>query len=97
MEDVASVTGLVLARFGGVNRLARALGKTPSTVQRWKESGTIPLEHWSAVSQAAFKEGFYDITVHWLGELHASRALHEAARKADDPEPDDKLSKCGAV
>ena len=95
MEAVTSATGLVLTRFGGVNALARALGKTPSTIQRWKVSGTIPLEHWPAVSQAAFNEGFYDITVHWLGEVHASQSLRDAAIKSQSE--DDKAAKLGVA
>lgn len=32
----------IIARFGGINSLARAIGRQPSTVQFWKERGAIP-------------------------------------------------------
>lgn len=97
MYDV-SVAEIVINRFGGLNAAARAFSKPVSTVQGWKESGTIPLRNWPDIETAAFKEGWLDLTARWLGEAHAaqevrrSRAI-DAAKAADD----DKTTKCGAA
>lgn len=45
----------IIDRFGGTRALARAIGKSPSTVQSWKDSGFIPAQHQQAVLDAAMK------------------------------------------
>jgi hypothetical protein len=95
MIDV-SVAEFVINRFGGLTACARKLGKGVSTVQRWQDSGTIPLKHWPLIESAAFKEGWLDLSARWLGEAHAAQEVRDArARAAADG--DDKISKCGAV
>lgn len=93
MFDV-SVAEIVINRFGGLNACARKLDKPVSTVQGWKESGTIPLRNWPDIQAAAFNEGWLDLTARWLGEAHAAQ---EVRRSRDASPPDDKISKCGAV
>ena len=43
----------IVSQFGGASRLARALNKTPSTIQRWQQSGYIPGRHYAAIFAAA--------------------------------------------
>lgn len=92
MLDV-SPAELVFNRFGSMNALARALDKPLSTIQGWKESGTIPLKNWPDIQAAAFREGFYDLTAKKLGELHADFAVRRAQ---DAARGDDKSVKCEA-
>ena len=92
MFDV-SVAGIVINRFGGLNALARALGKPVSTVQGWKKSGTIPLGNWPDIEAAAFKEGWLDLTARWLGEAHAAQEVRRS-RDAGSQSADDKTVKC---
>lgn len=44
---------LVISRFGGIRKTARALDMHASSVLRWKKSGTVPLHRWMAVLCAA--------------------------------------------
>lgn len=88
-----TVAEIVISRFGGLYPLARALGKTVSTVQRWQEKGTIPLRNWPDVEAAAFKEGFFDLTARRLGELHGAQEVTRRALK-DAADADDKTVKC---
>jgi hypothetical protein len=94
MFDV-SVAEIVINRFGGLNPCARALGKPVSTIQGWKDSGTIHPRNWPSIEAAAFKEGWLDMTARWLGEAHAAQ---EVRRVRDAANPDtDATTKCGAV
>ena len=47
----------VIAKFGGINATAKALGRTPSSVQAWKKSGSISPWHWPSVLSAAHETG----------------------------------------
>lgn len=48
----------VIARFGGVRKLQRALGHpNPTTVQGWKERGWIPSKHHQRVLEVARENG----------------------------------------
>lgn len=47
----------VVIAFGGLTKLADALGKRPSTVHRWLESGLIPARHQADTLAAAAKMG----------------------------------------
>jgi hypothetical protein len=76
MLDV-SVAEIVIAKFGGLTACARALDKTPSTVQRWQSTGEIPMKHWPEIEQVAFKRGWLDLTARWLGEAHAQQLTRE--------------------
>lgn len=71
MTASSTVAEIVIARFGGLTSLARDLGhENPTTVQGWKERGTIPLAHWPAIERAAALRGFTDITAAWLLTQH---------------------------
>jgi hypothetical protein len=83
---------VVINRWQGLTNLARALGKPVTTVQKWKDAGTIHSRNWPDIEAAAFKEGWYDLTARYLGELHAA----QAKRRAHESE-DDKTTKCGVV
>lgn len=98
-DEPTTVAELVIARWGSLTACARALGKPVSTVQKWQDTGTIPLRNWPDIETQAFKEGWFDLTARWLGEAHAdqekrrSRAMRAAAAAtAADP---DKTTKCG--
>lgn len=43
----------IAAKFGGINALARALNKSPSTVYRWIQSGLIPARYQAEVLNVA--------------------------------------------
>ncbi len=48
----------IIERFGGLTGLSKALGhKNPSTVQGWRERGTIPSRQQSHVLAAAADKG----------------------------------------
>lgn len=44
-----SYVSKIIETFGGVRPLARAIGRPVSTVQSWKDRGSIPDDHKSAV------------------------------------------------
>jgi hypothetical protein len=46
---------MVAIKFGGMTALADALGKRPSTVQRWMESGFIPPKYQAEIQSAAVR------------------------------------------
>jgi hypothetical protein len=49
---------LVIERFGGIRRLARSVGLSPSTVCRWQMgAGEIPRKRWAQVLEAAGSSG----------------------------------------
>lgn len=56
----------IIDKFGGVTTLARAIGRAPSTVNRWLyprerggTGGRIPTESVELVARAARQEGLY--------------------------------------
>lgn len=44
-------------RFGGIRKMADMLGKPPSTVQSWKNSGRIPAQEQPSVLQCGRDAG----------------------------------------
>ena len=52
-----STAANIIDKFGGIRPMARAIGRTHSTVQGWKESGFIPARHQEAVMAAAKAAG----------------------------------------
>lgn len=48
---------LVIGRFGGQAALARLLGRSPSTVQHWAKSGTIPSKWQGQILDLANEQG----------------------------------------
>lgn len=98
MSDApTTVASLVINRWGGLTACARALSKPLSTVQKWQDTGTIPLRNWPDIETAAFKEGWFDLTARWLGEAHAAQEVRRAQAAMAAPASDDKTTKCGAV
>lgn len=55
--DEGAPAYLVAMKFGSKTEFARALGKTPSTSQRWLVNGFIPGEYHSDVIAAAKARG----------------------------------------
>ncbi len=50
----------VIRKFGGVRKLARAVGRSPSSVSRWKRgkaTGRIPVSMHKVILKAAKKLG----------------------------------------
>lgn len=47
----------IFDKFGSMAALARAIGKTPSSVQVWKDNGVIPWAHVPAIYDAAKRLG----------------------------------------
>lgn len=55
---MASAAETVIARFGGISKLADALGhKHVTTVQGWKDRRFIPVRRWPEVLKAARDQG----------------------------------------
>lgn len=52
-----SIAQTIIDKFGGVRPCAAALGKAPTTVQSWKDSGHIPAKHQASVLEAAKRVG----------------------------------------
>ncbi len=48
----------IIDKFGGLTKMANAIGFRVSTVQGWKERGRIPQDHWPAIRLAATEKGF---------------------------------------
>ena len=66
----------VIDKFGGLTKLARALGLTVSTVQGWKKRGKIPQEHWLAIMAVA-KANALDLTLSdFIPGVPAEMAAH---------------------
>lgn len=47
----------VIEQLGGLTKTAKACGRPVSTVQGWKERGTIPQVHWASLKDAIEREG----------------------------------------
>lgn len=43
----------IISKFGGINAMARCLSRPPTTVQGWKERGSIPERWWRGILTAA--------------------------------------------
>lgn len=48
---------LVIQQFGGVRKLARALGRDPAAVSRWQKSGIIPSSLQRKILELATEKG----------------------------------------
>jgi len=46
----------IIKRFGGLTKVARALKRSKSTVQRWKQSGYIHPDYYGEILEAAVAE-----------------------------------------
>lgn len=47
----------VINKLGGLTKTARACGKPISTVQGWKDRGSIPQGHWNSLIEAISADG----------------------------------------
>lgn len=56
---------LAIQLFGGVRRLARAIGRDPAAVSRWKRSGTVPSSVQRKLLETAWNQGI-EISAHDL-------------------------------
>lgn len=54
---------LAIKFFGGVRRLARAIGRDPAAVSRWRKSGNIPSSVQKKLLQVAWDQGI-ELTAH---------------------------------
>lgn len=54
---------LVIELFGGVRKLARAIGRDPAAVSRWRRHGTIPTSAQLTVLGQAHNRGI-ELTAH---------------------------------
>lgn len=60
----------IIAKFGGLTRLARALNmKHPTTAQGWKDRGTIPARHIPRIIEAARSQNI-ELTLSDFFSLH---------------------------
>jgi alpha-D-ribose 1-methylphosphonate 5-triphosphate diphosphatase PhnM len=61
----------IIAKFGGVNRMARALNRTASTVQGWKDRGIIPPGHWEDILRVSAELGVDVVREDFVAHLPA--------------------------
>ena len=54
---------LAIDLFGGVRKLARALGRDPAAVSRWQKSGVVPTSIQRRMLELAWERGI-NITAH---------------------------------
>jgi TorA maturation chaperone TorD len=73
----------VIDSFGGLSRLARALGHTHvTTVQGWKDRGAIPLKHHARILDAAQRLGIQLRRYDLLDEISVADISEEDAARA---------------
>lgn len=54
---------LVIDLFGGVRKLARAIGRDPAAVSRWKRLGVVPTSVQKKILEVAWDQGI-EVTAH---------------------------------
>jgi len=52
-----SAAEYVIGKFGGLTGTAKAVSKPVTTVQGWKDRGSIPQQHWRELMSAAKERG----------------------------------------
>ena len=52
---------LVISLFGGVRKLARAIGRDPAAISRWKKRGVVPTSMQWIILELAWERGL-DLT-----------------------------------
>ena len=76
----------IVRKFGGERRLARAIGKSPSTVYRWSypppagTNGIVPHGAVKLVKAAALRRGITLTTRDWMPEEIRRAVLFRAAK-----------------
>lgn len=63
MNNTDTPVDLAITRFGGVRKLARAIGRDPAAISRWKKSGTVPTSVQRKILEVAWERGV-DMTAH---------------------------------
>lgn len=63
MNNTHTPVELVIDRFGGVRKLARAIGRDPAAISRWKKLGTVPTAVQKRILEVAWERGM-DVTAH---------------------------------
>lgn len=80
----------VIAAFGGIRPMAKKLGVAVTTIQGWKERGTIPIARLDEIKAAAEREGIDLLAVAQAGSPKAGAANGaEKSGSATDPAPKD--------
>jgi TorA maturation chaperone TorD len=81
--EVGRAVNAVIKSFGGLSRLAQALGHTHvTTVQGWRDRGAIPLKHHARVLHAAKSLGIQLHRNDLLDELPLANVSDEDAARA---------------
>ena len=70
MTDSPMTVPELIEAFGGNAAFARVIGKAPSTVGEQKRNGSIPVEYWGAVVDAASVSGIAGVTYESLVRMH---------------------------
>jgi hypothetical protein len=76
MKNVADIIELL----GGNAGLARKTGLKPSTVGEMKRRGSIPVEHWPKIIEAAVADGVEGITPETLMAANIGQQAVEPAQ-----------------
>lgn len=63
MSKHISPVDLAIDAFGGVRKLARAIGRDPAAVSRWRRSGVVPTSVQKKILELAWERGI-DISAH---------------------------------
>lgn len=63
MDNNTSPVDLAINRFGGVRALARAIGRDPAAISRWKKTGNIPTSIQRRILEVAWERGI-SMTAH---------------------------------
>jgi TorA maturation chaperone TorD len=81
--EVGRAVDAVIRSFGGLSRLAQALGHTyVTTVQGWKDRGAIPLKHHARILEAARTLGVQLQRNDLLDDLSVANVSDEDAARA---------------
>jgi hypothetical protein len=65
MSKTYTPVELSILEFGGLRKLAKAVGRDPAAVSRWKRNGTVPTSVQKHLLEIAWSNGF-KITAHEL-------------------------------
>ena len=57
---------LLIAEFGGVRALARAIHRDPASVSRWQKTGLVPSNMQKKVLETAWEQNILNLSAHDL-------------------------------
>ena len=63
LQNHTTPVEMAIDMFGGVRKLARALGRDPAAVSRWQKSGVVPTSVQRRLLELAWERGI-DISAH---------------------------------